>query len=122
MLAGAAMALALMGCADGGTRPKSAGDEAAAGDKQRGPGLGKGYSHDPFPSTYRAYAGVPTLVRNVTVYDGEGGRIENGQVLFADGKVVALGQTVDAPAGASRWSGGRQARTRDRGLVGEGGR
>ena len=101
MLAGAAMALALMGCADGGTRPKSAGDEAAASDKQRGPGLGKGYSHDPFPSTYRAYAGVPTLVRNVTVYDGEGGRIEDGQVLFADGKVVAVGQTVDAPAGAT---------------------
>ncbi|AGH48168.1 amidohydrolase [Sphingomonas sp. MM-1] len=58
-------------------------------------------SSDPFPSTYHAYPGVPTLVTNVTIYDGEGGRIENGQVLFADGKVVAIGQTVDAPQGAT---------------------
>jgi imidazolonepropionase-like amidohydrolase len=46
---------------------------------------------DPYPSTYKAYPGVPTLVRNVTIYDGEGGRIENGSVLFADGKIVSLG-------------------------------
>jgi imidazolonepropionase-like amidohydrolase len=58
------------------------------------------YSRDPYPSTYRAYAGVPTVVTNVTIYDGEGGRIDNGQILFADGKVVALGQTVSAPQGA----------------------
>jgi imidazolonepropionase-like amidohydrolase len=59
------------------------------------------YSRDPFPSTYRAYGGVPTVVQNVTIYDGEGGRIENGSVLFAEGKIVALGQTVNAPQGAT---------------------
>jgi hypothetical protein len=42
------------------------------------PGLGKGYNHDPFPSTYKPYPGVPTLVRNVTVFDGEGGRLDHG--------------------------------------------
>ncbi|KQN27004.1 amidohydrolase [Sphingomonas sp. Leaf33] len=62
---------------------------------------GKPYDRNPFPSTYRPYPGVPTVVRNVTVYDGEGGRIENGQVLFADGKIVAVGQSVEAPAGAT---------------------
>lgn len=56
---------------------------------------------DPFPSTYRAYPGAPTLVTNVTIYDGEGGRIEKGQALFADGKIVAVGETVDAPQGAT---------------------
>ena len=56
---------------------------------------------DPFPSTYRAYPGAPTLVTGVTIYDGEGGRIENGQALFADGKIVAVGQAVDAPPGAT---------------------
>jgi imidazolonepropionase-like amidohydrolase len=55
---------------------------------------------DPFPSTYRAYPGVATLITNVTIFDGEGGRIERGQALFADGKVVAVGERVDAPAGA----------------------
>ena len=61
---------------------------------------GKTYGRDPYPSTYRAFPGVPTVVRNVTIYDGEGGRIENGQVLFADGKIVSVGATVDTPAGA----------------------
>ena len=63
------------------------------------------YSRDPYPSTYRVYRGVPTLISNVTIYDGEGGRIDNGQILFAAGKVVALGQSVDAPADAARIDG-----------------
>jgi imidazolonepropionase-like amidohydrolase len=45
---------------------------------------------DPYPSTYKPYPGQPTIIRNVTIYDGEGGRIENGSVLFADGKVTSL--------------------------------
>ena len=101
---GAAVSLALVACSGtgNGARPQSAGEkETASADKQPAPGRNKGYSHDPFPSTYRAYSGVPTLVRNVTVYDGEGGRIERGSVLFADGKVVAVGQSLDAPAGAT---------------------
>jgi imidazolonepropionase-like amidohydrolase len=65
------------------------------------PGLGAGYNHNPYPSTYKPYPGVPTLVRNVTVFDGEGGRIEHGAVLFADGKVVQVGQDIAAPAGAT---------------------
>ena len=73
-----------------GTKPGSSSREAP----QR-------YSRDPFPSTYRTYGGVPTLVQNVTIYDGEGSRIENGSVLFADGKIVELGQTVNAPEGAT---------------------
>ena len=60
---------------------------------------------NPYPSTYRAFPSVPTLVTNVTIFDGEGGRIDNGQALFADGKVVAVGQTVEAPAGATTIDG-----------------
>ena len=58
----------------------------------------------PFPSTYKAYPGVPTLVTNVTVFDGEGGRIENGRVLFSEGKVKlvdALTSDADMPANAN---------------------
>jgi imidazolonepropionase-like amidohydrolase len=102
----AATALAgilLAGCAaKGEERPRTASNKAAATKpKASAPGRNKGYVHDPFPSTYRAYPGVPTLVTNVTVYDGEGGRIERGSVLFADGKVVAVGQGLTAPAGAT---------------------
>src|SRR5687768_10305622 len=47
-------------------------------------------NEDPYPSTYVRYPGVPTLVRNATIFDGEGGRIDNGSVLLADGKIVGL--------------------------------
>ncbi len=91
LLAGAAVALSLVACGGAnGERPKTASSTP-----------GKAYSRDPYPSTYHRYPGVPTLVRNVTVFDGEGGRIDNGAVLFADGKIVAIGQALDAPAGAS---------------------
>ncbi|GGB21110.1 amidohydrolase [Sphingomonas metalli] len=95
-----ALALVLAGCAGDGGRPQSASAQPAKA-RAPAPGRDKGYAHDPFPSTYHAYPGVPTLVTNVTIYDGEGGRIDRGSVLFADGKVVALGQTVEAPAGAT---------------------
>jgi hypothetical protein len=88
---------ALAACSAGGDKPNSAGSTAS----KKGPGLNKSFPHDPFPSTYRAYPGVPTLVTNATVIDGEGGLIERGSVLFADGKVVAIGQTLSAPAGAT---------------------
>ncbi|MEN2709531.1 amidohydrolase [Sphingomonas sp. NPDC092331] len=88
----------LAACDSGGTRARSAASDPAPAAS--GPGKGKGYSHDPFPSTYHAYPGAPTLLTNVTVLDGEGGRIDRGQVLFRDGKIVAVGQNLDA-AGAA---------------------
>lgn len=88
----------LAACDSGGTRAQSAASDPAPAAS--GPGKGKGYSHDPFPSTYHAYPGAPTLLTNVTVLDGEGGRIDRGQVLFRDGKIVAVGQNLDA-AGAT---------------------
>jgi imidazolonepropionase-like amidohydrolase len=88
----------LSACATDGKaeRPKS-----ASSSKQPAPGMGKGYSHDPFPSTYKAYPGAPTLLTNVTVFDGEGGTLTAGSVLFADGKIVAVGQNLTAPEGAT---------------------
>ena len=89
-------AAALAACS-GAEKPRS----ASATPAKKGPGVNQGYAHNPFPSTYRAYPGVPTLVTNVTVFDGEGGRVERGSVLFADGKIVAVGANVAAPAGAT---------------------
>ncbi|WP_238147179.1 amidohydrolase [Rhizorhabdus dicambivorans] len=65
------------------------------------PRLAPGYLADPYPSTYQRYPGVPTMVANVTIYDGEGGRIDRGSVLFADGKIVQVGQQIVPPAGAT---------------------
>ncbi len=51
----------------------------------------------PFPSTYRAYPGADTLIIPTTVFDGAGGRIDNGWVHFRDGKIVAVGGPNTAP-------------------------
>jgi imidazolonepropionase-like amidohydrolase len=45
----------------------------------------------PFPSTYKAYPGVATAIRNVTIYDGEGGKIDNGVVFISGGKISSIG-------------------------------
>ena len=87
--------LMLAACTDGGP-PRS----ASAAPAPSAPKVPEPWKGDPFPSTYHPYPGVPTLVTNVTIYDGEGGRIDGGSILFADGKVVALGKSVSAPAGA----------------------
>ena len=55
-----------------------------------------------FPSTYRPYGGNDTAVRNVTIFDGEGGRIDNGVVIFSAGKISAVGGADTAiPGGAT---------------------
>jgi imidazolonepropionase-like amidohydrolase len=59
-------------------------------------------NENPYPSTYQPYGSVPTLIRNATVLDGEGGRIENGSVLLVNGKVEAVGGAdIAAPEGAT---------------------
>ncbi|TCJ41182.1 amidohydrolase [Parafrankia sp. BMG5.11] len=61
---------------------------------------------DPYPSTYRAYTGAPTALVGATVFDGAGGRIDGGTVLFADGKVVGVGGAdLAIPAGYTRIDG-----------------
>ena len=98
---GAALALVLLaGCAaQPASRPRTA---SAEPDRPKVPAP---WTTDPYPSTYRPYPGVPTLITHVTVLDGEGGRIDDGQVLFAAGKVVAVGRAVEAPAGTTTIDG-----------------
>jgi imidazolonepropionase-like amidohydrolase len=83
----AAAALALSGCA------------ALEPPKKNAPAIH--VNEDPFPSTYVAYPGVPTAIRNATIFDGEGGQINNGTVILADGVVQAVGgPELPIPAGA----------------------
>ena len=61
---------------------------------------------DPYPSTYRPYPGVPTAITGATIFDGEGGRIENGTVVLVDGRVQAIGGAdTPIPEGATRIDG-----------------
>ena len=58
-------------------------------------------NEDPYPSTYRAYPGALTAIRGATIFDGEGGQIDNGTIVLADGVVQAVGgPDTPVPAGA----------------------
>ncbi|MES2173254.1 MAG: amidohydrolase [Pseudomonadota bacterium] len=73
------------------------GPAVARKDKDEAPALhgqNQGSSAEPdnpYPSTYKAYPGRPTAIRGATIFDGEGGRIDNGVVFLSDGKVTAIG-------------------------------
>lgn len=89
-----AAALALTGCA------------AASGTERPATAAAPGSAEEPYASTYEAYPGVPTAITGATIYDGAGGRIENGTVLFAEGEVVGVGGAdLVIPAGYTRLDG-----------------
>jgi imidazolonepropionase-like amidohydrolase len=55
---------------------------------------------EPYPSTYKAPASPPTLIRHATVLTGTGARLDNADVLLADGLVRAVAAGLSAPDGA----------------------
>jgi imidazolonepropionase-like amidohydrolase len=76
---------------------------ATASTKAQGKARPVAVPRDPYPSTYRVYPGVVTAITGATLFDGEGGRIENGTLVIADGKVQAVGGADTAiPEGATR--------------------
>jgi imidazolonepropionase-like amidohydrolase len=84
-----AIAAALLGACAQQAAPTSAGAKAAR------------INPDPYPSTYHAYPGALTVIRHATIFDGEGGRVENGTVVLGNGVVQAIGGPDTAvPAGA----------------------
>ena len=92
-IAAAALGIALAACSTtGDAETKSASDA-------------KAQAQTPFPSTYKPYPGTPTALVGATVYDGKGGRIENGTVLFRDGKVEAVGDASLGTEGYARIDG-----------------
>ncbi|MET3931873.1 imidazolonepropionase-like amidohydrolase [Lysobacter sp. OAE881] len=63
------------------------------------------FTEDPYPSTYQRIAAAPVLISGATVLTGTGQRLEGADVLLQDGKVVAVGTGLQAPAGATRVDG-----------------
>ena len=55
---------------------------------------------DPFPSTYAPFPSRTTVIRNVNIMTAAGPMIRNGAILLQNGKISAVGQTVDAPSDA----------------------
>lgn len=66
------------------------------------------FALDPYPSTYQPRPRTDTIVVNVTILDGAGRRIDNGEVLMRDGRIVAVGHGLDRQGatvidGQGRW-------------------
>src|SRR3954467_11161037 len=55
---------------------------------------------DPFPSTYVPFPSRTTVIRNVTILTAAGPTIRNGAILLQNGKIAAVGASVNAPADA----------------------
>jgi imidazolonepropionase-like amidohydrolase len=55
---------------------------------------------DAYPSTYQPQPSPPVLIRGATVLTGTGARLERTDVLLAGGRISAIGQDLEAPAGA----------------------
>src|SRR3546814_2451641 len=95
----AATLLAVAGCAASDGAPQTASDApASAPEKKPDRSI-----TDPYPSTYRAYPAAPTAVRGVTVFDGEGGRVDDGTVLLADGQVERVGDRKSTRLNSSHY-------------------
>src|SRR2546426_4029323 len=106
----AAMGLILIaGCASGGARTTSsaappAAPAAAAAPQDTAAGIGPQY-----PSTYQRHPNPPVLIRNATIMTAAGQEIQGGSILLKDGRIVAVGTSVQAPSdavvvdGAGKW-------------------
>ena len=87
-----AAAAALPGCAALAPKPK--------------PAPAVAINQDPYPSTYARYPAAVTVIRNATLFDGEGGQVANGTVVLADGLIHAVGGVdLASPAGAAEIDG-----------------
>jgi imidazolonepropionase-like amidohydrolase len=53
-----------------------------------------------YPSTYTALPSSPLLIRGATVLTGDGGRLDNADLLMSAGRIAAVGAGLAAPAGA----------------------
>ncbi|MGO4552246.1 amidohydrolase [Lysobacter sp. 2RAF19] len=83
----------MAGCASSGATKSDAPASASAKPS---------WLDDPYPSTYQRVPSPPVLITGATVLTGTGTRLEDADVLLQDGKVVAVGTGLQAPAGATR--------------------
>ena len=75
------------------------------GAAQAAPGMQTRSAQDPYPSTYHVIASGPVLIQHATVLTGTGTRLDDADVLMRDGRIVAIGTALEAPADATRVDG-----------------
>jgi imidazolonepropionase-like amidohydrolase len=84
----------LAGCAAGTaqtTAPAAAPSDAPA----------RSWNRPQYPSTYQRHTNGAVVIRNATIMTATGLEITGGSILIRDGKIVAVGNSVNAPADAT---------------------
>ncbi len=78
------------------------GPARSAHDSAGAPGAGAVSlpNSNPFPSTYAPFPSRATLIRNATIMTAAGPTMQQASILLRDGKIVAVGASVAAPADA----------------------
>jgi imidazolonepropionase-like amidohydrolase len=109
-LAVAAVLVAALGCTTGQAAPVTTpapSSGAAAGkpatpavDTTPLPGMLSLPNANPFPSTYTPFASRTTVIRGATILTAAGPVMHDASILLRDGKIVAVGASVDAPPDA----------------------
>jgi imidazolonepropionase-like amidohydrolase len=59
------------------------------------------FMREQYPSTYVRRPNPPVVIRNVNILTAAGQELRNAAIAFQDGKILAVGQTVEAPVGAT---------------------
>ncbi|HSB53317.1 MAG TPA: hypothetical protein VLD58_03140, partial [Gemmatimonadales bacterium] len=90
----------VMGCAASkatpiGTPAPATGGTAHASSAERS------WSRAQYPSTYKRHPNPPVLIRNATIMTAAGPELAGASILFQDGKIVAVGANLTAPADAT---------------------
>ena len=98
----AAVFLLAAGCASGGARqPRTQTTSPTAPPPPPAAAANQDTTVGPqYPSTYQRHPNPPVLIKNATILTAAGQEIQGGSILFRDGRIVAVGPTVDAPADA----------------------
>ena len=102
--------VAALGCASRGARPAQGpapapaaaapAPAAPASTQTRASAESSSVDRPQYPSTYQRHANPSVLIRNATIMTAAGQEIANGSILFKDGRIVAVGTAVQAPADA----------------------
>src|SRR6266705_3205888 len=88
------------GCATAGARATSPPSPGPAPAAQAAGVESLSVQRAQYPSTYRRHPNPPVAIRNATIMTATGQEIRNGVITFKDGRIVAVGEKVDAPADA----------------------
>src|SRR5690348_330187 len=92
-----------LGCASGAARPAQAPAPAAsalAAPARTATSDSSSVDRPQYPSTYQRHPNPPVLIRNATIMTAAGQEIAGGSIYFKDGRIVAVGTAVTAPADA----------------------